>query len=388
MQPQHLTVLTDDARKDSPRNSFSLETFMDAINKCDESITQSDSSFSSDYDISDTSQLDVSFDSKMDMLSDSPQKSSYIKPFSPMKPKRLECPPTPKRIRRTIRNAVLERAETLINFCEQDTEYRYSSFTFKEEIGDGYFGKIWKVTLNSTGECYAIKESKSILSTLRERDIHVTALSNLKQLFVGPGEWHQHILTHYSVWQESKFFYVQTELCEQSDISKYFARKARIGEISESDIWDFIDQIAPTLKFMHERGVLHMDIKPENIYVTKSGCFKIGDWGLSVAKERWSDDFEEGDSDYLAPEVLRDGKIGPTSDIYSFGMSLHRLISGECVPTSEISDPSKRLRKTLFPISAELRKLVLGLIDYNSCSRISLDDVITIASQKKKKAIS
>jgi len=384
MQRQNLAVLMDDVvRKDSPRNSFSLETFMEAINKCDESVTQlADSSFSSDYDTSDTSQSDLSFDSKLDLLSDSPQKS--ITPI-----KRLECPPTPKRIRKTQRNAVLEQAETLINFCEQDTEYRYSSFTFKEEIGDGYFGKIWKVILNSTGECYAIKESKSILSTLRERDLHVTALSNLKLLFVRPGEWHPHILTHFSVWQESKFFYVQTEICEQSDIRKYFARKARADELSESDIWEFIDQIAPTLKFIHERGVLHMDIKPENIYVTRTGCYKIGDWGLSVAKERWSDEFEEGDSDYLAPEVLHEGKIGPTSDIFSFGMSLHRLISGECVHASNLSDPSKkRLGQTLFPISADLRKLVLGLIDYNPSSRISLDDVITIASQKKKKMIS
>jgi len=294
------------------------------------------------------------------------------------------CPPTPKRIRRTLRNAVLEKSETLINFCEQDNEHRYSSFTFKEEIGFGYFGKIWKAFLNSTGECYAIKESKSILSTLRERDLHVTALSNLKHLFVQPGEWHPNILTHYSVWQESKFFYVQTEYCEQSDIAKYFARKARVGELNESDIWDLIDQIAPTLKFMHERGVLHMDIKPENIYVTKTGTFKIGDWGLSVAKERWADEFQEGDSDYLAPEVLHDGKISPASDIFSFGMSLHRLISGECVPASNLTDPSKRLRQTLFPISTDLRKLVLSLTDYNTSSRTSLDDVIAIASRKRK----
>jgi len=378
MQRQNLTM-DDSTRKDSPRNSFSLETFMDAINKCDESINQSlaDSSFSSDYDISDTSQSDLSFDSKVDMLSDSPQKSLPVK--------RLDrCPRTPKRVRRTLRNAVLEQSETLINFCEQE-EYRYDSFTFKEEIGDGYFGKIWKASLNSTGDIYAIKESKSILSTLRERDLHVTALSNLKQLFVRPGVWHPHILTHYLVWQESKFFYVQTELCEQSDIGKYFDRKVRAGELNENCIWDFINQIAPTLKFIHERGILHMDIKPENIYVLKNGCFKIGDWGLSVAKERWSDEFEEGDSDYLAPEVLHDGKISPASDIFSFGMSLHRLISGECVHSSNLSDPSKRLRQTLFPISSDLRKLVLSLIDYNTSSRISLDEVISIASQKKKK---
>jgi len=135
---------------------------------------------------------------------------------------------------------------------------------------------------------------------------------------------------------------------------------------------------------MHERGVLHMDIKKENIYVTKTCTIKIGDWGVSVAKERWADEFQEGDSDYLAPEVLHDGKISPASDIFSFGMSLHRLISGECVPASNLTDPSKRLRQTLFPISTDLRKLVLSLTDYNTSSRTSLDDVIAIASRKRK----
>jgi len=213
----------------------------------------------------------------------------------------------------------------------------------------------------------------------------VNPLLNLKRLFVRPGEWHPHILNHYSVWQESKFFYVQTELCEQSDISKHFTQKAECGQFTEADVWDLILQIAPTLNFMHERGVLHMDIKPENIYVTKDNVFKIGDFGLSVAKERWSECEHEGDSEYLAPEVLHDGKIGPAADVFSFGMSLHRLVAGECVHISDLSNTLKVMRKPLIAISTDLRTLISSMIAYQIGSRISLDRAISIACQIQKK---
>jgi len=149
-----------------------------------------------------------------------------------------------------------------------------------------------------------------------------------------------------------------------------------------------IEQIAPTLNFMHERGVLHLDVKPENIYVTRNGCFKIGDFGMSVAKEFWGKGEQEGDSMYLAPEVLREGLLGPSADLFSFGMTLHRLVTGECVHITSLTDKSNILRKTDFPISRELRQLITALIDPKMETRANskaISAVITSLRQKQRK---
>ena len=79
------------------------------------------------------------------------------------------------------------------------------------------------------------------------------------------------------------------------------------------------------MRFIHDSGVIHLDLKPANIFITAEGRFKIGDFGLASIWPRPKDashdalgqtSFErEGDKLYLAPEVLQ-GKYGPAADIF------------------------------------------------------------------------
>jgi len=72
------------------------------------------------------------------------------------------------------------------------------------------------------------------------------------------------------------------------------------------------------LGFIHEHGVVHLDLKPANVFVTKDGRLKIGDFGMATMWPRRASDagFErEGDKLYLAPEVLQ-GTYGPAADVF------------------------------------------------------------------------
>jgi len=282
-----------------------------------------------------------------------------------------QCPPTPKRIRRTVANRELDDPKTLLFFGLSDEKLRSRSFEWDATIGSGAFTESWRVIKKDTTEKYAVNKSKQKMSSLKERAALLAALSNLTKLVDG-GRWPPNILPHYSIWQEEGRFFVQSELCEKGDLGRLFDQKAERGLLVESDVWKVITQILPAIDYMHARGVLHMDVKPANIYVTKDDVLKLGDFGTCVYRDKWHHERteHEGDAAFLAPEVLTDARLSPAADVFSFGMTLHRLVTGYCVSTSALLNPSRILSRCHFKLSPTLEKIILGMLRPNPEERI------------------
>ena len=92
-------------------------------------------------------------------------------------------------------------------------------------------------------------------------------------------------------------------------------------------------QIAKALHFIHERGIAHLDVKPDNIYV-KNGVYKLGDFGCATLLNK-SLPIEEGDARYMPQEILNENydhlhKV----DIFSLGVTVYELIRGSPLPES------------------------------------------------------
>lgn len=93
---------------------------------------------------------------------------------------------------------------------------------------------------------------------------------------------HPHIVTLHSSWIQNGFLFLQTELCEAGSLESYLDEHCGVTPMSELQMWHMLAEIADGLHFIHEKGIVHLDIKPSNIFVTKEGALKIGDFGMAA----------------------------------------------------------------------------------------------------------
>ncbi|KAJ7188087.1 kinase-like domain-containing protein, partial [Mycena filopes] len=225
--------------------------------------------------------------------------------------------------------------------------YFERAFEEVDELGSGEFGKVIKVRSRSRvdSEEYAVKKSKrfeGVRHRLRLRE-EVEILQHLTCGGVQPN-----VLTFVDSWEEDDVLYIQTELCELGNFARFLWEFGRVfPRLDEGRIWKIVVDLSNGLQYIHGAGVIHLDLKPSNIFVTGQGRFKIGDFGMAsvwprktVATagtgtgtlEAESVGFErEGDKVYLAPEVLQ-GEYGKAADVFSFGMTMLETASNMVLP--------------------------------------------------------
>jgi wee1-like protein kinase len=106
-----------------------------------------------------------------------------------------------------------------------------------------------------------------------------------------------HIVRYHQAWMEENRLYIQTELC-----SFTLDAEMRRGPMSVERRYKLLREVLLALEFIHRNGMVHLDIKPENVFV-KNDQYKLGDFGL-VSLTHSSKDVEEGDSRYMSMELL------------------------------------------------------------------------------------
>src|SRR5262245_26249564 len=86
-------------------------------------------------------------------------------------------------------------------------------------------------------------------------------------------------------------------------------------------------QVAAAMVHMHKRGVLHADLKPNNIMIGRSGEVKVIDYGLAWIKGKAKSRLQ-GTPEYIAPETAKEKRVSEQSDIYNFGATMYRMVTG------------------------------------------------------------
>ncbi|KAH7863000.1 hypothetical protein Vadar_011983 [Vaccinium darrowii] len=246
------------------------------------------------------------------------------------------------------------------------SRYR-TDFHELEQIGNGNFSRVFKALKRIDGCYYAVKQSTRLLHQDTERR---KALMEV-QAFAALGS-HENIVGYYSSWFENEQLFIQMELCDQSlSISKSSKPS------TEWEALEIMHQIAKALQFIHEKGIAHLDVKPDNIYV-KNGVYKLGDFGCATLLDR-SLPIEEGDARYMPQEILNDkydhlDKV----DIFSLGAAIYELIRGSSLPES--GPLSLNLRDGKLPLlpghSVQLQNLLKAMIDPDPVRRPSAKELV------------
>ena len=108
---------------------------------------------------------------------------------------------------------------------------------------------------------------------------------------------------------------------------------ASFGALPVMEVVRLGQEIADALAFCQRKNIIHRDVKPENIFISEAGRFKLGDFGVAkTAASRSTGGSHKGTERYMAPEVFLNQPYGPTVDLYSLGLVLYRLLNGGRLP--------------------------------------------------------
>lgn len=138
---------------------------------------------------------------------------------------------------------------------------------------------------------------------------------------------HPNIVSVYDVSHTAGVEYIVMELIEGVTLMQYMQKK---GALSWKEAAHFSTQIAKALEHAHSKGIVHRDIKPQNIMILRDGTIKVADFGIAAlesAQEQRSDQ-TVGSVHYIAPEQARGETPDTRSDIYSLGVVMYEMLTG------------------------------------------------------------
>jgi len=197
-------------------------------------------------------------------------------------------------------------------------------------LGGGAFAKISRVVERCSGQPFAMKVMSRPNFTLRgieaQVDAEIEAMKRCSEV-----EKCRHVLRFWDVTEERDHVYIRMEFCI-CDLLRYASCQTS-GRLTESDGRHWASQLLEGLWDIHQLGILHRDIKPDNLLCTGDGTLKIGDFGwcaeLAAAPSGLA-----GTLQYMAPEVLAHEVQTEAVDVWSAGVTVLQLLSGRPLLTT------------------------------------------------------
>jgi membrane-associated tyrosine- and threonine-specific cdc2-inhibitory kinase len=211
----------------------------------------------------------------------------------------------------------------------------HTDFTNLGRIGEGAFAVVMRARWRVDGKLYAVKKSKRVFRSKRDRDHSLQEVLALQKLSSCC-----YVVHFERAWQEEGYFYSQTELCELGNLKELIdtlAPRAAGGDaLPDASVWKVLHDTASGLQHIHSHGLVHLDIKPSNIFLSASGCLKIGDFGMATTAfgsgGSSSSEGQEGDTLYMARELLHSSERHPSADMFSLGITLYEVATGAHLP--------------------------------------------------------
>ncbi|ETO25281.1 hypothetical protein RFI_11857 [Reticulomyxa filosa] len=260
---------------------------------------------------------------------------------------------------------------------------RYKSYGV---VGTGSFGIVYKCKCKEDGEIYAVKQSRKPLVSRQQKQMSLKEIEIIEKLFWGGGEeeegrmtTHAHLVTYYESWIEDQRLFLSQEYFPHGTLKDMVTFNPCLDS---EQILVCLLHMASGLRFIHKHNIVHLDLKPENVFISSERRLKIGDFGIAYEllpseannsndEEKDNDNsnnnnnnnnnhhhrhqrrehdhnehkrillFEGGDSVYISPELVLEDMCVDTSqniscaaDIFSLGIMLFELLCDVNAPAN------------------------------------------------------
>ncbi|XP_032065079.1 serine/threonine-protein kinase Nek4 isoform X2 [Thamnophis elegans] len=251
-------------------------------------------------------------------------------------------------------------------------------YTFLRVVGKGSYGEVSLVRHRHDGKQYVIKRLNLKHASSRERKAAEQEAQLLSQLK------HPNIVTYRESWEgDNGLLYIVMGFCEGGDL--YHKLKEQKGQLlPESQVVEWLVQIAMALQYLHEKHILHRDLKTQNVFLTRSNIIKVGDLGIARVLDNQHDMASTliGTPYYMSPELFSNKPYNYKSDVWALGCCayematlkhafnakdmnslVYRIIEGKLPPMpKDYSTQLKELIRTMLSKKPEERPSVRNIL--------------------------
>lgn len=256
---------------------------------------------------------------------------------------------------------------------------KIDGYVVTEKLGSGSYSTVYKAyTKVGARSIVAIKcvDKSRVKHSGSAVDNLITEIRLLKTLT------HPHIVHMKNFTWDDKNIYIIMEYCCGGDLSKYIHR---YGRVPEKQVRYFLQQLASALKFLREKGVVHMDLKPHNLLLHKGSdgkyMLKVADFGFAQHMTSEAGRSVRGSPLYMAPEMIC-GQYDARVDLWSVGVIMYECLFGRAPYSSstfkELLDKIQRQAPIEIPanssISSGCHDLLVRLLQHDPNNRITYED--------------
>ena len=256
------------------------------------------------------------------------------------------------------------------NFCGKRLDGRYE---IKEIIGVGGMAVVYKAYDNIDDRIVAIKILKD--EYLSNEEFKRRFKNESKAIAVLS---HPNIVRVYNVSFGDRIQYIVMEYVDGITLKEYIEQQ---GVINWKETVHFVGQILAALQHAHDKGIVHQDIKPQNILLLQDGTIKVTDFGIarfSRADSNTTSDKAIGSVHYISPEQARGEVTDEKADIYSVGVVMYEMLTGQLpfqsdsavsVAIMQLQKEAKRPREIVSTIPMGLEQITMRAMQKTPNSR-------------------
>ncbi|OAY28092.1 phosphoenolpyruvate carboxylase kinase 1 [Manihot esculenta] len=249
-----------------------------------------------------------------------------------------------------------------------------------EEIGRGRFGTVFRCISRSTSDSFAVKSIDKSLTSGDSLDAQCLLMEPKILHLLSP---HPHVIQLYDVYEDDTHLHMVLDLCSGQDLHDLIIAN---GVIPEAEARFLFIQLMSAISHCHKYGVVHRDIKPDNILLDSRNSVKLADFGSAeVVMDGEMIKGVVGTPYYVAPEILIGREYGEKVDVWSAGVVLYIMLAGfppfygetaveifEAVLRGNLRFPVRAFRG----VSAAVKDLLRSMLCRDVWKRFSAEQVL------------